>query len=78
MVLRRIFGPKMEEVAGGWRRCCNEELHNLYAVPNVIRIIKSRMRLVEHVSHVIEMRNGYNILYGKLKGKRPLGRLKQR
>jgi hypothetical protein len=41
-VLRRIFGPKREEVAGGWRRLHNEELHNLHATPNVIRVIKSR------------------------------------
>jgi hypothetical protein len=41
-VLRRIFGPKREEVAGGWRRLHNEELHNLYASPNVIRGVKSR------------------------------------
>jgi hypothetical protein len=41
-VLRRIHGPKREEVAGGWRRLHNEELHNLYASPNIIRVIKSR------------------------------------
>jgi hypothetical protein len=41
-VLRRTFGPKREEVAGGWRRLHNEELHNLYASPNIIRVIKSR------------------------------------
>jgi hypothetical protein len=41
-VLRRIFGPKREEVAGGWRRLHNEELHNLYALSNTIRVIKSR------------------------------------
>jgi hypothetical protein len=41
-VLRRIFGPKGEEVVGGWRRLLNEELHNLYTSPNIIRVIKSR------------------------------------
>jgi hypothetical protein len=41
-VLRRIFGPRSEEVAGGWRRLHNEMLHNFYASPNVIRVIKSR------------------------------------
>jgi hypothetical protein len=41
-VLRRIFGPKREEVAGGWRRLHNEELYNLYTSPNIIRVIKSR------------------------------------
>jgi hypothetical protein len=40
--LRRIFGPKREEVAGGWRRLHNEELHNLYASPNIIMFINSR------------------------------------
>jgi hypothetical protein len=57
-VLRRIFGPKREEVAGGWRRLHNEELHNLYTSPSVIRVIKSwRMRGVGHVAHMGEMRN---------------------
>jgi hypothetical protein len=41
-VLRRIFGPKRDEVAGGWRRPHNEKLHNLHASPNIIRMIKSR------------------------------------
>jgi hypothetical protein len=41
-VLREIFGPKREKVARGWRRLHNEELHNLYAAPNIIRVIKSR------------------------------------
>jgi hypothetical protein len=41
--LRRIFGPRMERVMGGWRRLHNEELHNLYTSPNVIRVIKSRI-----------------------------------
>jgi hypothetical protein len=41
-VLRRIFGPKRDEVTGGWRKLHNEELHNLYSSPSIIRIIKSR------------------------------------
>jgi hypothetical protein len=41
-VLRRIFGPKREEVAGGWRRLHNEELHNLYASPSIVRVVKSK------------------------------------
>jgi hypothetical protein len=45
-VLRRTFGHKREEVAGSWRRLYNEELHNLYASPNIIRVIKWRMRWV--------------------------------
>jgi hypothetical protein len=41
-VLRRIFGPKRDEVAGGWRKLHNEELHNVYSSPSIIRMIKSR------------------------------------
>jgi hypothetical protein len=41
-VLRRIFGPKRDEMIGGWRKLDNEELHNLYVLPNIIRMIKSR------------------------------------
>jgi hypothetical protein len=62
-VLRRIFGPKREEVAGGWRSLYNEELHNLYTSPNIIRLIKSRrMRWT-----VEEVRYAYKILVEILK-----------
>jgi hypothetical protein len=68
-VLRRIFGPKREDVAGGWRRLHNEELQNLYASPNV-RVIKSwRMRWVGHVACTGQMKNIYKILVRKPKGK---------
>jgi hypothetical protein len=71
-VLRRIFGNKREEMTGGWRRLHNEELHNLYASQNIIKVIKSRkMRWVGHVARIGEMRNVYNILVGKSEGKRP-------
>jgi hypothetical protein len=64
--LRRTFGPKREEVAGGWRRLHNEELHNLYASPNIIKVIKSRRtRWAGHVESVGEMRNACIILVGK-------------
>jgi hypothetical protein len=59
---RRIFRPKREELEGGWRRLYNEELHNLYASPNVMRVIKSRrMRWAEHVADMEQMINAHNI-----------------
>jgi hypothetical protein len=73
-VLRRIFGPKRKEVTGGWRRLHSEELHKLYASPN-IRVIRSRrMRWAGHAVRIEAMRNAYKILIGKPAGKRPLGR----
>jgi hypothetical protein len=72
-VLRRIFGPKREEVAGGWRRQHNEELHNLYTSRNIVKVIKSRrMRWTEHVSRMGAMRNSFKFLVGNPEGKRPL------
>jgi hypothetical protein len=74
-VLKRIFCPKREEVAGGWRILHNEELHNLYTSPNIISVINSRMMgWAEHVGCIEEMRNAYKILVGKPEEKRPLGR----
>jgi hypothetical protein len=73
-VLMRVFGPKRDGVTGGWRKLHNEELHNLYSLPSIIKIIKSRgMRWAGHVARMGEKRNAYRLLVGKPEGKRPLG-----
>jgi hypothetical protein len=75
-VLTKKFGHKREEVAGGWRRLQNEELRNLYASPNIIKVTKSRsMILTRHVERMGEMKHEYNILVEKPEGMRPLRRL---
>jgi hypothetical protein len=74
-VLRRIFGPKRDEVTGEWRKVHNEEFHILYSSSNIIGQIKSRrMRWVGHVACMEEGRKVYRVLMGKPEGKRPLGR----
>ena len=78
-VLRRIFGPKRDEVTGEWRNLYNEEFNDLYSSTNIVRVIKSRrMRWVEHVARMGERRVVYKFAVGKPEEKRPLGRPRRR
>jgi hypothetical protein len=73
-VLRRIFGPE-REVDGSWRKLHNDELHDLYSSPNIVRVIKSRrLRWAGRVARMGEGRGVYSVLVGRPEGKRPLGR----
>jgi hypothetical protein len=76
--LRRVFGPKRDEVTGEWRKLHNEELNDLYSLPNVVRVVKSRMRWAVHLARMGEERGVHRVLVGKPEGKRPLGRPRRR
>ena len=78
-VLRRVFGPKRDEVTGEWRKLHNEELGDLYSLPNIVRVVKSRRMIWEgHVARMGEGRGVHRVLVGKHEGKRPLGRPRRR
>ena len=73
--MRRVFRPKRDEVAGEWRKLHKEELRDLYSLPNIVRVVKSRrMRWAGHVARMGEERGVHRFLVGKFEGKRPLGR----
>jgi hypothetical protein len=79
LLTRRVFWPKRDEVTGEWRKLHSEELSDLYFLPNIVRVVKSRrMRWAGHVVHMGEGRDVHRILVGKPEGKRPLGRPRHR
>jgi hypothetical protein len=74
-----IFGPRMDEVIGEWKKLHNEELNDLYSSPNIVQVMKSRkMRWAGHLARRGESRGLYRVLVGKPEGKRSLGRLRRR
>ena len=74
-MLKRVFGPKRDEVTGELRKLHNKELSDLYFLPNIVRVVKSRrMRWAGHVARMGEGRGVHRVLVGKPEGKRPLGR----
>jgi hypothetical protein len=78
-VLWKVFGPKRGEVTGEWRKLHNEELNDLYPLPNIVRVVKSRrMRWAGHVARMGEDRGVHRVLVGKPEGERTLGRPRRR
>ena len=73
-VLKKIFGPKRDEVTAEWRKLRNEEPNDLYCSPNTIRVMQPRMRWVGHVACIGERRSVHRVLVGKSAGNGPLGR----
>jgi hypothetical protein len=78
-VLRKVFGPKRDKVTGEWRKLHNEELNDLYSLPNIVQVVKSRrMRWAGHVEQMGEEKGVHRVLVGKPEGKRPLARPRHR
>jgi len=78
IVLRKIFGPKRNEIKGEWKKLHNEELSDLLSSPNIIGVIKWRMRLVSHVARMRKARGANSVLVGRPDGKRPFGKSRHR
>jgi hypothetical protein len=78
-MLRKVFGPKRDKVTGEWRKLHNEGLNDLYSLPNIVRVVKSRrMRWAGHVARMEEDKGVHRVLVGKPEEKRPLGRPRRR
>jgi len=78
-LLRKVFGTKRDEETGEWRKLHNEELNDLYSLPNIVRVVKSRrMRWVGHVARMGDDRGVHRVLVEKPEEKRPLGRPRRR
>jgi hypothetical protein len=77
-VLRRIFGPKRDEVTGVWRKLHKDNFYDLYSSSSIVRVIKSTVRWVVHIARLWERKGVYRVLMGKPEGKRPLGRTRRR
>jgi hypothetical protein len=78
-VLRRVFWPKRDEVTGEWRKLSNEELNDMYSLPNIVRVVKwRRMRWAGYVARMGEEIGVHKVLMEKAEGKRPLGRPRRR
>ena len=78
-IFKLKYGPKRDEVTGEWRKLHNKELSDLYPLPNIVPVVKSRrMRWAGHVARMGQGRGVYRVLVGKPEGKRPLGRPRRR
>jgi hypothetical protein len=78
-VLRKVFGPKRDDVTGKWRKLHNEELNDLYSLHNIVQVVKSRrIKWAGHVARMGKDRDVHRVLLGKPEGKRPLGKPRRR